>query len=418
MTGAWFLVSSLGLMLLLTGLLLKNATLLAMALLYLVFSLLPFWRGLPKTQWKVHRSIEPDHIWADQSCHMTVSLMNNGEDLPEVHLTDMLADGIHVEGVPTYHGNFEAGKVHVVRYEIRGVRGKYEFPGVEITINDLLEMNRKEEFLPSLGTLFVLPAIEKVEKIKISPRRTRVYSGMIRSRESGAGVEFFGTRAYVPGDPLRHLNWKAGARWDLLITNLFEQERVADVGIVLDARSVVEIRANGESLFEHSVRAATALAEYFLGEGNRVGLLIYGRMVEWTFPGYGKQQRAKILAALSKSELGDHVVFKEFKNLPIRVFPPQSQIVLVSPVLPEDLYPLRYLRAVGYRVLIISPDPIAFEKRFLSQDEHTVLAEQIARMERNTTLSKLRRARVNVMEWDVALPLWISIRQSLVERRR
>ena len=87
--------------------------------------------------------------------------------------------------------------------------------------------------------------MERIEKLKISPRRTRVYSGVIRSRESGAGVEFFGTRAYVPGDPLRHLNWKAGARWDLLITNLFEQERVADVGIILDARSLVEIRADG-----------------------------------------------------------------------------------------------------------------------------------------------------------------------------
>ena len=90
----------------------------------------------------------------------------------------------------------------------------------------------------------------------------------------------------MPGDSPRHLNWKAGARWDLLITNLFEQERVADVGIILDARSLVEIRADGKYSLQHSVRAATSLAEYFLGEGNRVGLRIYGRLVEWTSPGH------------------------------------------------------------------------------------------------------------------------------------
>lgn len=418
MTGAWFLVSSLSFVLLLTGLLFKSAALLAMTLPYFVFSLHPLWRGLPKTRWKMQQSIEPDHIWGDQACQMTLSLTNVGKDLEEVHLTDVLPNGIKAEGIWTYSGIFETEQIKTLFYSICGVRGTYEFPGVKIFISDLLGLNCEEEFLPCLRTLFVFPAIERVEKIKISPRRTRVYSGMIRSRESGAGVEFFGTRAYVPGDPLRHLNWKAGARWDLLITNLFEQERVADVGIILDARSVVEVRTNGESLFEHSVRAAASLAEYFLGDGNRVGLLIYGRFVEWTFPGYGKQQRAKILGALSKAKLGDHVVFKEFRNLPIRAFPPQSQMVLVSPLLPEDVHPLRYLRTVGYQVLIISPDPIAFEKRLLPQDECAVLAEQIGRLERNATLSRLRRARVNVVEWDVTKPLRISIKQSLVDRKR
>ena len=64
---------------------------------------------------------------------------------------------------------------------------------------------------------------------------------MIRSRESGAGTEFLGTRPYVDGDPPRHINWKASARWERVITNLFEQERMADIGIVLDARNVAEV---------------------------------------------------------------------------------------------------------------------------------------------------------------------------------
>ena len=39
--------------------------------------------------------------------------------------------------------------------------------------------------------------------------------------------------------------------------------------------------------------------------------------------------------------------------------------------------------------------------------------EKIARMERNAALSKIRRAKVNVVEWDVTLPLRISMKQSL-----
>jgi uncharacterized protein (DUF58 family) len=417
MTAAWSLVASLSLILLVSGMALKNASLLATGLPYLVFTLLPLWRNLPKPDWKVNRELAPDHLRGGQPCRIEVRLTNSGEDLEEAYFSDRLPPGVMVEGSWKYHGPFGAGQTETLQYTVRGVRGKYEFPGVSVSVGDLLALDRKEEILPCSKTLAVLPAVEKLEKIKISPRRTRVFTGMIRSRESGAGVEFFGTRSYVPGDPLRHLNWKAGARWDLLITNLFEQERIADVGIILDARSIVELRTDGDSLFEHSVQAAASLAQYFLGEGNRVGLLVYGSHIEWTFPGYGKKQEGRIMAALAGAELGDHAVFKEFQYLPTRLLPSESQVIVVSPLRGEDVYPLRGLRALGYRVLIVSPDPIAFEKRLLPQGRLRDTAEHIARMERDATLAKLRRSRVQVVDWDVRGSLGLPIKRA-AERRR
>jgi len=418
MTRSWVLVTSLCMILLLAGLLLRNGVLLAIALPYLLFSLIPFWRSVEKPNLVIERRLDPQYLVGGQPCRMTLSVQNVGNGLEEVSLFDLLPAGLGVEGDFTYHGNLRSGQAETFLSILRGVRGKYEFCGVRVLANDLLGMSRCERFVPSPATLAVLPGMERLERLKISPRRTRVYTGAIRSRETGAGVEFFGTRAYVSGDPLRHLNWKAGARWDLLITNLFEQERIADVGIIVDARSIVEVRTNGESLFERSIRAAASLAEYFLREGNRVGLLIYGQMIQWTFPGYGKQQHARILAALAKAELGEHAVFKELQHLPTRLFPSESQIVLVSPLLPGDVPMLRYLRALGYHVLVISPDPIAFEKRLLPQDACTDLAERIACMERDATLSKLRRARVSVVEWDSTVPLNIAMKQARVGIKR
>jgi uncharacterized protein (DUF58 family) len=285
MTGSWSLVASLSLVLLLSGLVLNNEFLLAMALPYMFITLLPLWRNPPQPDWKAERKLEPGHLGGGQPCPIRVTLTNTGEDLEEVLLTDSLPGGVEVEGLPEYSGEFKSGQIETLSYTVRGVRGKYEFPGVSVMEGDLLGLRRKEEFLPCPGTLAVLPAVERLEKIKIFPRRTRVFAGVIRSRESGAGVEFFGTRPYVTGDPLRHLNWKAGARWDLLVTNLFEQERIADVGIILDARSIAEIKTDKDSLFEHSVRAAASLAQYFLGDGNRVGLLVYGNYIQWTWLG-------------------------------------------------------------------------------------------------------------------------------------
>jgi uncharacterized protein (DUF58 family) len=281
-----------------------------------------------------------------------------------------------------------------------------------------LGLKRRQEMVSCSGTLRVLPVVEKLEKLSISPRRTRVFSGMIRARESGAGVEFFGTRAYSPGDPRRHLNWKAGARWDLLITNQFEQERVADVGIILDARNIAEIRTDHASLFEHSVAAAASLADYFIRQGNRVGLLIYGHFIQWVFPGYGKGQRARILAALAGAVLGEHAVFREFGNLPTRLFPAESQVVLVSPLRSEDVHPLRFLRALGYRTLTVSPDPIAFEKQLIPEGPISELAERIARTERSATLAKLRCSGIQVIDWDASSSLGISVRKQMAGFRR
>ena len=418
MTGAWSLVASLALLLALAGLALRNGTLLAMALPYLLFSLQPFWQNRPRPDWKAKRELEPDSLMGGQPCAVKVEVKNRGKEQEEVSLTDLFPEGLKVEGDTEYHGPFRAGQVKTLSYTVRGVRGQYDFPGLSMLIGDLLGLRREKEIIPCSGSLSVLPAADHLERMKISPRRTRVFTGMIRSRESGAGVEFFGTRGYVPGDPLRHLNWKAGARWDLLITNLFEQERIADVGIILDARSVVEIRANEDSLFEHSVRAAASLAQYFLEEGNRVALLIYGNYIEWTYPGYGKQQRARIMAALAGAELGEHAVFKEFGSLPTRLFPAESQVVLISPLRGEDVVPLRYLRGLSYRVLIVSPDPISFERRLLPQDRFREFAESIARMEREATLANLRRSGAQVVDWDVTGPLWLALKSAAGERRR
>ena len=214
MTRAWCLVASLCLILLISGIALRNGSLLALGLPYTVFVLLPFWRKRPQPDWNGKRSMAPDHLMGGQPCEVVVKFTNVGDDLEEVYVRDRTPPEVKLQGNLEYHGSFRTGQSEELEYTVKGVRGKYEFPGFSISEGDLLGLVKKETFLPCHSTLIVLPAVEKLEKVKISPRRTRVFSGTIRARASGAGMEFFGTRAYVAGDPLRHLNWKAGARWD------------------------------------------------------------------------------------------------------------------------------------------------------------------------------------------------------------
>jgi uncharacterized protein (DUF58 family) len=179
---------------------------------------------------------------------------------------------------------------------------------------------------------------------------------------------------------------------------------VADVGIILDGRTLTNEFARGHSLFEHSVQAAAALTDALLSQGNRVGLLVYATFLSWTIPGYGKVQRERILYSLAHAKPGGSAVFSDLEHLPTRLFPPESQIVLVSPLLEGDLMPLVQLRAQGYQVLVISPDPVKFELSYLQKNRNVELASRVIQLERRLLLQKVQRAGIQVLDWDVSEP--------------
>ncbi|MDX1522210.1 MAG: DUF58 domain-containing protein, partial [Anaerolineae bacterium] len=150
--------------------------------------------------------------------------------------------------------------------------------------------------------------------------------------------------------------------------------------------------------------ATTALATTFLNNNNRVGLFIYGNTLDWTYPGYGKIQRQRILSALARTVPSDSEVFAKLDHLPTRLFPARSQLVFISALLPEDVKNLVYLKARGFQLLVISPDPVAYEARNLAPSESTRLAIRMAQLERNLLLDQLRQAGIQVMDWDAEIP--------------
>jgi uncharacterized protein (DUF58 family) len=337
---------------------------------------------------------------------VTLTIQNNGSRLEEILVEDFLPNDLRVLAGSNRHMlSLPASQSTSFTYSVSGARGYYPFTTVEVEASDPLGLLHHRRSYQVAGQLFILPPVMRIKRIAIRPRRTNVYSGTIPARIGGPGVEFFGVRAYERGDPPAWINWKISARSpDDLFSNEFEQERVADVGIVLDGRFRTNVLREGHSLFEYSVQAAASLADTFLAQGNRVGLLLYGHFLHWTFPGYGKIQRERILQTLARAEPGESLVFANLVHIPTRFFPAHSQIVLVSPLVPKDFDMLLHLRARGYQVMVISPNPAAFELTYLPHCPEVSLAGRIVRMERTILLQKLEHSGVQVLDWDVQQP--------------
>ena len=173
---------------------------------------------------------------------------------------------------------------------------------------------------------------------------------------------YVSARPDQPGDPARRINARASARRDdaWYVTEL-EQERVADIGIIVDARARADVRRGGDSLFEHSIGAAAALSTAFLQRGDRVGVLLYGNAIEWIMPGYGALQRERLLRAFARASTGDRAALERFDEIPLRLFPARSHLIVISPLMPGDAAMVVRMRGRDRHVLVIVPDPVDFE---------------------------------------------------------
>jgi len=401
--------------LLLAGLAVTRGTVLALVLPLLIYLFAALVRGPDELQLRATRALSDERVSRGKPVTVELSITNKGTDLEMVRVEDVLPDQLEViEGHSSLLTSLGRGETVTLKYRVQGDRGDVTLHKVRVRASDALGLFCREVVLETRQRLMILPQAMKLRRVGIRPRRTRAYAGPVPARQGGSGVEFFGVREYQVGDPLRWINWQVSARHPpSVFTNEFEQERITDVGLILDARHRTDIQGPDGALFEHAVRATASLADAFLSGGNRVGLLIYGGFLDWTFPGYGRLQRERMLRALAGAETGESRVFESLDYIPTRYFPAKSQLVLISPLCEEDLPTLVRLRARGYQLMITSPDPIAFEARSLEPDAAVSLAVRIARLERRLLLRQLQRAGIRTVDWQVDTPFDLAIHTSL-----
>jgi uncharacterized protein (DUF58 family) len=406
--------------LLLAGLITLRGEIIALAIPFVLYLLYSFWNGPEALDLHIERKLSRDRITPDSESIMTLTVTNRGADIEELSLDEKISLDLIIRLGSTRHLiRLPSGSSHTFSYTVAGPRGSYPFDTIHATATEAFGLIRREQILKSDERLFIFPEFRRLKHVSIRPRRTRVYAGTIPARVGGSGIEFFGVREYQFGDSPRTINWRVSARHDEnLYSNEYQQERVADVGIVLDARTRTNLFHVDKSIFEHAVTATAALSDALLNQGNRVGLLVYGAYLSWTLPGYGKIQRERIMHALSHAEIGVSSVFAGLEHLSPRTFPLESQIVLVSSLVDDDLDILVQLRGRGYQVMVISPDPVKFELGFLPVSSQVETASRIIRMERDLLIRRLERAGIQVIEWDVSIPLDQAVGPLLMRQRR
>jgi uncharacterized protein (DUF58 family) len=363
------------------------------------------------------RTVETHREQEKMSVAVNVTLSNEGAALERLSMFDDPRPGVRlVDGRFRQSAALRPGEAAELHYTFQTERGSFAWETFQVTASDPFGLIEMRLSLPAPAEVQVPPELRKIRPFPLRTQRTLTSAGSIPARRGGSGTDFWGIREYHPGDPLRRLDWRLTARHPRkFFTKEFEQEAIADIGLILDARERTNVQQGGDNLFEHSARAAASLAEVFLRQGNRVSLLIWGDPVVSLFPGYGKVQLNRILQALAQVAPRSNDSLSTFHFVPVRMFSSNSLILVISPLAANDWQLFPRLRAYGYQVLLVSPDPLDYARSSLPNDQLGRLAGRLVRLERQLEISKIRQLWVPVIDWSVSQPLAPLVRQALIQ---
>jgi uncharacterized protein (DUF58 family) len=149
------------------------------------------------------------------------------------------------------------------------------------------------ETLSKIGPLDVV-ARQVVEGIRI---------GVHRSPVRGISTEFSAYRQYVPGDEVRHIDWKLYARSNRYFVKLFDAETNFVANLLLDASSSMTYGSGKITKLEYAKYMAASLAYLIVDQRDSAGVGVFdGELRQYVEPKSSMSVLANISEQLEKAD--------------------------------------------------------------------------------------------------------------------
>ena len=160
-------------------------------------------------------------------------------------------------------------------------------------------------------------------------------TGLHASPYQGYSVEFAQHRPYVPGDEIKHVDWKVFARTDKFYLKQYQEETNLTAQIVLDASESMSFgsRAGASewNKFEYARSAAASLGYLALQQQDSVGLTIFSSGVDQNLrPSNSPVHWRALLAAMDRSSDGAKTEIGAVLEEVAERMPRRGLVILIS----------------------------------------------------------------------------------------
>jgi uncharacterized protein (DUF58 family) len=129
--------------------------------------------------------------------------------------------------------------------------------------------------------------ISRIENLELRARLVveGFIAGLHRSPYHGFSVEFAEHRQYMPGDEIKHIDWKVFGRTDRYYIKQYEEETNLKTYLILDAsRSMAFHTEKHPVKLEYAASVAAALAYLMVRQRDAVGLGIFDERIRTYLP--------------------------------------------------------------------------------------------------------------------------------------
>jgi len=188
-----------------------------------------------------------------------------------------------------------------------------------------------------------------------------------KSPYKGFSVEFVQHREYVPGDDIRHIDWKSYGRSERYTIKQYEQETNFACHLLLDASNSMRYGAGATNKLEYGKLLAASLAYMVIRQRDSVGLRIFNTQVVKELPTSGNLPHINAIThILEELQPRDKTSIGPMLDMVADRTGRRGIVVLISDCL-EDIEPtlagLRHLRFRGHEVVlfhVLHPDEVKF----------------------------------------------------------
>jgi len=203
--------------------------------------------------------------------------------------------------------------------------------------------------------------LKRVRKIEIKTRglSNQIFSGEYHSAFKGRGMAFSEVREYMPGDPIRSIDWNVTARLNHPYVKVFEEEREITMMLIVDFSASENFGSKSMLKREMITEVAAVLAFSAVQNNDKIGVILFSDKIEkYIPPKKGKSHILRIIRELIDFEpTGTGTNIKEALGFFNNVTKKRSIAFLISDMLDSDYEkPLRIAKRKHDFVTLLTKD--------------------------------------------------------------
>jgi uncharacterized protein (DUF58 family) len=280
------------------------STLAALCVLYILFypTSILVWRHHLELAWSLERPAGEDGFVVGRPFRIRVSLRNRGP-LSLGHASLRLFASSALESPGAFAASLGARSEVTVSGELTALCvGTWHLHGAAVELKGALGLCAVEAYFPSSLAIQVFPR----PSVRALPEGARPQSGapddklgLHALRLRGSGGELRELREHAPGDPFKHIAWKATARTGRLMVRDLDRETMTTHFLLVDLGATMRRGRAGATKLDFAIDLASAYARAALKAGDRAGLITFdGRIVDEVKPGDGPSHRLRLVQPL------------------------------------------------------------------------------------------------------------------------